>query len=90
MFGINLAGQTGWQKGNRVAAEIGLPLYRDLNGPQLETDLTFTIGWQRAYYAATRSGRRLGAHSLWLGEALFFARKLAYEPVLSDVNATYQ
>ena len=49
LFGINLAGQTGWQKGNRIAAEIGLPLYRDLNGPQLETDLTFTLGWQRAF-----------------------------------------
>jgi len=49
LAGINLAGQTGWQKGHRLAAEIGLPLYRDLNGPQLETDLTFTIGWQKAF-----------------------------------------
>lgn len=49
LAGINLAGQTGWQKGHRVGAEIGLPLYRDLNGPQLETDLTFTLGWQKAF-----------------------------------------
>ena len=49
LFGVNLAGQTGWQKGHRIAAEIGLPLYRDLNGPQLETDLTFTLGWQKAF-----------------------------------------
>ncbi|MEO1324280.1 MAG: transporter [Pseudomonadota bacterium] len=49
LAGVNLAGQTGWQKGHRLAAEIGLPLHRDLNGPQLETDLTFTIGWQKAF-----------------------------------------
>ena len=49
LAGINLAGQTGWQKGHRIAAEIGLPMYRDLNGPQMETDLTFTLGWQKAF-----------------------------------------
>jgi len=49
LIGINLAGQTGWQKGHRLAAEIGLPVMRDLNGPQMETDLTFTLGWQKAF-----------------------------------------
>ena len=49
LCGVNLAGQTGWKKGHRIAAEIGLPLYRDLNGPQLETDLTLTLGWQKAF-----------------------------------------
>lgn len=49
LAGINFAGQTGWQKGHRIAAEIGLPLHRDLNGPQMETDLTFTLGWQKAF-----------------------------------------
>ena len=49
LVGVNLAGQTGWQKGHRIAAEIGLPLHRDLNGPQMETDLTFTLGWQKAF-----------------------------------------
>ncbi|NQY98442.1 MAG: transporter [Henriciella sp.] len=49
LFGINLAGQTGWQKGHRIAAEVGLPVMRDLNGPQMETDLTFTLGWQKAF-----------------------------------------
>ena len=47
--GINLAGQSGWMKGHRLAAEFGVPLYRDLNGPQLETDYMFTIGWQKAF-----------------------------------------
>ncbi len=49
LFGVNLLGQSGAVKGHRLAAEIGLPLYRDLNGPQLETDLTFTLGWQKAF-----------------------------------------
>lgn len=49
LVGINLAGQTGWQAGHRIAAEIGLPLMRDLNGPQMETDLTITLGWQKAF-----------------------------------------
>ena len=49
LLGVNLLGQSGAAKGHRLAAEIGLPLYRDLNGPQLETDLTVTLGWQKAF-----------------------------------------
>lgn len=49
LIGVNLAGQSGWQQGHRIAAEIGLPVMRDLNGPQMETDLTFTVGWQKAF-----------------------------------------
>ena len=48
-FGMNLAGQTGRIRGHRLAAEVGIPLHRDLNGPQLETDLTVTAGWQYAF-----------------------------------------
>ncbi|MEM0928631.1 MAG: transporter [Pseudomonadota bacterium] len=48
-FGLNLAGQEGWLKGHRFAVEAGLPLYRDLNGPQLETDFTLTVGWQKSF-----------------------------------------
>lgn len=49
LLGANLAGQNGWQRGHRLALEVGLPLHRDLNGPQMETDLTFTLGWQKAF-----------------------------------------
>lgn len=49
MIGVNLAGQSGWQAGHRLAAELGMPVYRDLNGPQLESDMTFTLGWQKAF-----------------------------------------
>ena len=49
LLGINLAGQTGALKGHRLALEYGVPLSRDLNGPQLETDSTLTLGWQKAF-----------------------------------------
>ncbi|MEO1252550.1 MAG: transporter [Pseudomonadota bacterium] len=49
LVGVNLAGQRGLIKGHRLAVEVGLPLYRDLNGPQLETDFTLTIGWQKSF-----------------------------------------
>jgi len=48
-FGVNLVGQTGVIKGHRLALELALPFYRNLNGPQLETDSTLTIGWQKAF-----------------------------------------
>ena len=48
-IGVNLAGQSGYLKGHRLALEYGLPLYRDLNGPQLETDNVMTLGWQKAF-----------------------------------------
>ena len=49
LFGVNLAGSQGWTKGHRLAFEVGTPFYQDLNGPQMETDLTFTLGWQKAF-----------------------------------------
>jgi hypothetical protein len=33
-------------KGHRLAFEASLPVYQNLNGPQLEVDWTLTIGWQ--------------------------------------------
>jgi hypothetical protein len=49
MFGMNLAGQSGMLRGHRLAVEVGIPLHRDLNGPQLETDMIVTAGWQFAF-----------------------------------------
>ncbi len=48
-FGINLAGQSGFLRGHRIAFEIGTPIHQDLNGPQMETDFFFLIGWQFAF-----------------------------------------
>ncbi|MGI9383016.1 MAG: hypothetical protein ACR2PO_07665 [Methyloligellaceae bacterium] len=48
LFGVNLVGQRGATCGHRLAAEFGVPIYQDLNGPQMETDWVLTIGWQKA------------------------------------------
>lgn len=47
--GFNWLFTDGALKGNRIAAEVLLPLYRWLDGPQLETDTTLVLGWQRAF-----------------------------------------
>ncbi len=47
--GVNFAVQQGVLKGHRFAVEALLPVYQDLNGPQLETDWTLTVGWQKAF-----------------------------------------
>ncbi|MEM6414801.1 MAG: transporter [Pseudomonadota bacterium] len=49
LIGVNFAGQQGIIRGHRIAVELGLPFYRNLNGPQLETDFTLTVGWQKAF-----------------------------------------
>lgn len=33
-----------WMISYRLTVEIGLPLYQDLDGPQLKSDYSFTIG----------------------------------------------
>lgn len=48
-IGVNLVGQAGALAGQRLAAELSLPLHRNLNGPQMETDWTVTVGWQYAF-----------------------------------------
>ena len=49
LFGVNLLAQSGALKGHRIALEYGLPLHRNLNGPQLETDSMVTLGWQKSF-----------------------------------------
>lgn len=47
--GINIAVPYGRLKDHRFALEVGAPIYQDLNGPQMETDYTVTVGWQKAF-----------------------------------------
>jgi len=47
--GVNFMVQEGPFKGHRLAVEALRPVYQDLNGPQLETDWTLTLGWQKAW-----------------------------------------
>ncbi|MEO0982303.1 MAG: transporter [Pseudomonadota bacterium] len=49
LIGVNLLGTSGVLRGHRLAVEAGFPLVRDLNGPQLESDRTITVGWQKAF-----------------------------------------
>ena len=49
IFGINLYVPSGTLKGQRIAVDLRLPLWQDLNGYQLETDYALTLGWQMAF-----------------------------------------
>ena len=51
LLGVNFINQKGpkWLRGQRLAAEFGLPVYQDLDGPQLETDWVLILGWQYAF-----------------------------------------
>lgn len=48
-LGINLLAPSGAVKGHGLAIEFGLPVYQNLDGPQLERDWTATIGWRKAF-----------------------------------------
>ncbi|MEL7320153.1 MAG: transporter [Pseudomonadota bacterium] len=47
--GMNFAVTKGSLKGWRLGLEGGLPVVQDLNGPQMPTDYTFTVGVQKAF-----------------------------------------
>ncbi len=48
-FGVDLSFPEGILKGNRLASEFILPVYQNLNGPQMETDWALVIGLQRNF-----------------------------------------
>lgn len=49
MIGLNAIGQNGFIQNQRLAIEFGMPVLQDLNGPQLKTTSTLTVGWQYAF-----------------------------------------
>jgi hypothetical protein len=49
LAGLNFLGQDGLLKGHRLSLEFGVPLYQKLDGPQMETDWTSTLGYQYAF-----------------------------------------
>ena len=49
LLGVNLVSQSGFLRGHRFAAEFGVPVHQDLNGPQMETDYLFTLGYQKSF-----------------------------------------
>jgi hypothetical protein len=48
IVGINTLVTGGPLQGHRFAIEYGVPVMQDLNGIQMETDSTLTVGWQLA------------------------------------------
>ncbi|MEM6909096.1 MAG: transporter [Pseudomonadota bacterium] len=49
LAGVNFAATDGALKGWRLGLEGGIPLVQDLNGPQMPTDFTFTVGVQKSF-----------------------------------------
>ena len=48
-IGLNAVIPEGILKGQRLAAEFGMPVYERLDGPRLETDYRFTLGLQYTF-----------------------------------------
>ncbi len=48
-LGINFSPGDGALRGHEFGAEILVPVYQDLNGPQLERDYSFTMGYRFAF-----------------------------------------
>ena len=47
--GVNVVVPLGPLGEHRLAAEVLLPVYRDLDGPQLENDWMVVVGWQKSF-----------------------------------------
>jgi hypothetical protein len=48
-LGLNFEVAEGALHGQRLAVELVVPAWQDLNGPQLETDWSLVVGWQYAF-----------------------------------------
>ncbi len=48
-IGLNTVIPSGILKGHRFSAEVTLPVYQNLNGPQMERDNTIMLGWAKAF-----------------------------------------
>lgn len=46
LLGMNILFPEVMELENHLGVEVGLPLYQKLNGPQLESDYSFFVGWQ--------------------------------------------
>ncbi len=46
LAGINILFPEVMELENHLGLEIGVPIYQNLDGPQLESDYTFFVGWQ--------------------------------------------
>ena len=49
LLGVNLLGSDGWVKNQRLAFEVGTPVYQKVDGIQMSQDWTATLGWQMTF-----------------------------------------
>ena len=49
LAGANFVVTHGALAGHRVGVELGVPVYQDLNGPQMTADWSLTFGWQKGF-----------------------------------------
>jgi hypothetical protein len=49
LWGFTYYPPEGTLKGHRFALEVGVPIYQNLNGPQLGVDFQGTVGWQKVF-----------------------------------------
>lgn len=47
--GVNYLGHAGFFDGHRLAFEVVAPVYENLHGPQMSQDITYTLGYQKAW-----------------------------------------
>ncbi len=47
--GVNLLGLDGWRKNQRLALEVGMPVYEKVDGIQMSSDMTITLGWKTTF-----------------------------------------
>ncbi len=48
-LGLNYLVPNGPLKGHRLAVEGIIPIYQDLNGPQMQRDVSVVVGWQKSF-----------------------------------------
>jgi hypothetical protein len=49
LLGVNFLGTDGWVKDQRLALEVGAPVYENVDGVQMSKDWTVTLGWQTTF-----------------------------------------
>ncbi len=49
LLGVNLLGTDGWVKNQRLAFEVGAPIYESVDGVQMSQGWTATLGWQTTF-----------------------------------------
>lgn len=49
LIGVNFYVAEGYLYNHRLAVEFGVPLYQNLNGPQMAAESVLTLGWQWAF-----------------------------------------